>query len=382
MLRLETNRGKGVALIAGAEAAVHPIVVFLDGDGQDDGAEITRLLDALDPDIRVLDMSRIGPVLSGDKADLGDGPPVTAIITQNTNPAVVAPESVKVNAGLRRDDLFLAVHEQFMTDTAKLADIVLPATTFVEHDDFYLAGGHSQVQIGAKIIEPFEEARDNHFVVCELARRVGAEHRGFDMSVWQIIDEIFQSAGWPSADEVKAMRWHECAPSFEDGHFLGGFKTADGKFHFRVDWPAIGTTGAALPELPDHSEAINDSDRYHPFRLVVAPAHNYLNTSFTETETSKKREERPSILLAPHDAEAMGIASGARLRVGNGQGEIIVPARIAENGQRRGVVVIESIWPNTAFENGLGVNTLTSADAAAPVGGAVFHDTAVWIKPA
>ncbi|MDP7643001.1 MAG: molybdopterin dinucleotide binding domain-containing protein, partial [Alphaproteobacteria bacterium] len=212
--------------------------------------------------------------------------------------------------------------------------------------------------------------------------RVGAEHRGFDMSVWQIIDEIFQSAGWPSADEVKAMRWLECAPSFEDGHFLGGFKTADGKFHFRVDWQAIGTTGASLPELPDYCAAIDESDDDHPFRLVVAPAHNYLNTSFTETETSKKREERPSILLAPHDAEAMGITSGARLRVGNGQGEIIVPARIAENGQRRGVVVIESIWPNTAFENGLGVNTLTSADAAAPVGGAVFHDTAVWIKPA
>ncbi|MDP6476174.1 MAG: molybdopterin oxidoreductase family protein [Alphaproteobacteria bacterium] len=339
-------------------------------------------LDALDPDIRVLDMSRIGPVLSGDKADLGDGPPVTAIITQNTNPAVVAPESVKVNRGLRRDDLFLAVHEQFMTDTARLADIVLPATTFVEHDDFYLAGGHSHVQIGAKIIEPLKEARDNHFVVCELARRLGAEHRGFDMSVWQIIDEIFQSAGWPSADEVKAMRWHECAPSFEDGHFLNGFKTEDKKFHFRVDWAAIGTTGTSLPELPDYCAAIDESDGEHPFRLVVAPAHNYLNTSFTETETSKKREERPSILLAPHDAEAMGIAAGARLRVGNGQGEITVPARIAENGQRPGVVVIESIWPNTAFENGLGVNTLTSADAAAPVGGAVFHDTAVWIRPA
>jgi len=339
-------------------------------------------LDALNPNIRVLDMSRIGPVLTGDKGDLGDGPPVTALIMQNTNPAVVAPESAKVNAGLRRDDVFLCVHEQFMTCTAKLADIVLPATTFLEHDDFYVAGGHSHVQVGAKIVEPLKEARDNHFVVCELAKRLGAEHRGFDMSVWQIIDEIFQSAGWPSADEVKEMRWYDCAPSFEDGHFLNGFKTADKKFHFKVDWPTIGTMGATLPELPDHSEAIDESDDEHPFRLVTAPAHNYLNSSFTETATSIKREDAPFVLLAPGDAQAMGIAAGARLRVGNGLGEITVPARIAENGQKSGVVIIESVWPNHAFENGLGVNTLTSADPAGPVGGAVFHDTSVWIRPA
>ncbi len=339
-------------------------------------------LDVLDPDIRVLDMSRIGPVLTGDKADLGDGPPVMATIMQNTNPAVVAPESAKVNAGLRREDFFLAVHEQFMTDTAKLADIVLPATTFLEHDDFYFAGGHSHVQVGAKIIEPFAEARDNHFVICELAKRLGAEHRGFDMSVRQIIDEIFQGAGWPSADEVKEMRWYDCAPSFDDAHFLSGFKTGDKKFHFKVDWPSIGTTGADLPSLPDYCEAIDASDDAHPFRLVTAPAHNYLNSSFTETETSIKCEDKPSILLAPIDAEKMGVHEGARLRVGNQLGEITLPARIAENGQKTGVVVIESIWPNGAFENGLGVNTLTSADAAGPVGGAVFHDTSVWVKPA
>ncbi|MBR44994.1 MAG: dehydrogenase [Rhodospirillaceae bacterium] len=339
-------------------------------------------LDALDPGVRVLDMSRIGPVLSGDKSDLGDGPPVTATIMQNTNPAVVAPESAKVNQGLRREDFFLAVHEQFMTDTAKLADIVLPATTFLEHDDFYVAGGHSHVMVGAKVVEPFGEARDNHDVICALAKRLGAEHRGFDMSVWQIIDECFRTAGWPSADEVHTARWHDCAPSFEDGHFLSGFKTADGKFHFRANWKAFGKMGVELPALPDHlPETIDESDDTHPFRLVTAPAHNYLNSSFTETETSIKREDHPSILLAPSDAKSMGIETGARLRVGNDLGEITVPARIAENGQKPGVVVIESIWPNNAFENGLGVNTLTSADQAGPVGGAVFHDTSVWIRP-
>ncbi len=338
-------------------------------------------LDALDPSVRVLDMSRIGPVLTGDRKDLGDGPPVTATIMQNTNPAVVAPESAKVNKGLRRDDFFLAVHEQFMTDTAKLADIVLPATTFLEHDDFYLAGGHSHVMVGAKVVTPFGEARDNHDVICALAKRLGAEHRGFDTSVWQIIDECFHSAGWPSANEVHAMRWHDCAPSFEEGHFLNGFRTVDGKFHFRADWKAFGEMGAELPALPNHlPETIDESDDIHPFRLVTAPAHNYLNSSFTETETSIKRENRPNILLTPGDAKSMGVEDGTWLRVGNDLGEITVPARITENGQSSGVVVIESIWPNHAFENGLGVNTLTSADQAGPVGGAVFHDTSVWVK--
>ncbi len=127
-------------------------------------------LDALDPNIRILDMSRIGPILNGNKSDLGDGPPIKAMLMQNTNPAVVAPESLKVNAGLCKNDLFLCVHEQFMTDTAKLADIVIPATTFLEHDDFYIAGGHTHVQIGTKIVQPFKESRDNHSEICDLAK--------------------------------------------------------------------------------------------------------------------------------------------------------------------------------------------------------------------
>ena len=131
-------------------------------------------LDALDPATRILDQSRIGPVLTGDRRDLGDGPPVTALFVQNTNPMVVAPESGLVQRGFARDDLFVCVHEQFMTETAAMADIVLPATTFLEHDDIYTAGGHTFLQIGRAVLPPYAECRSNHEVICGLAKRLGA----------------------------------------------------------------------------------------------------------------------------------------------------------------------------------------------------------------
>ena len=126
--------------------------------------------DLIDKGIRLLDQSRIGPILVGDRQDLGDGPPVTALLIQNTNPMAVAPELRKVHEGFARDDLFVCVHEQFLTETAKVADVVLPATMFLEHDDVYQASGHTRIQIARKIFEPYAECRPNHFVICELAR--------------------------------------------------------------------------------------------------------------------------------------------------------------------------------------------------------------------
>jgi anaerobic selenocysteine-containing dehydrogenase len=337
-------------------------------------------LDARDPSVRMLDMSRIGPVLTGERADLGDGPPVTAMLIQNTNPAVVAPESRKVRDGLLREDLFVCVHEQFMTDTAKYADIVLPATTFLEHDDIYKGGGHMYLQVAKRVIEPLAEARPNHDVHCALARRLGARHRGFEMSVWEIIDETLRASGWPGADEMHGARWLDCMPDFETAHHLNGFPTSDGKFHFKPDWSAIGPAHAAMPALPDHMAVIEESDGEHPFRLVTAPAHGYLNTSFTETPTSRKSERRPSVYLHTDDAAALGLEEGDLARVGNRRASIRLHARLG-NGMQPGIAVIESIWPNGAFVDGLGVNALVSAERGYPAGGAVYHDTAVWIRP-
>jgi anaerobic selenocysteine-containing dehydrogenase len=338
-------------------------------------------LDVLDPNTRLLDQSRIGPVLTGDRRDLGEGPPVTALLIQNTNPMVVCPESNKVRQGFAREDLFTCVHEQFMTDTAKMADIVLPATTFLEHDDIYTAGGHTHLQLARPVVEPYAEARPNHYVICELARRLGAHHRGFQMTEREIIEETLRLSGKPSTAAFDQGRWLDCAPPFEEGHFLKGFGHADGKFRFKPDWKAVGVDHAKMPVLPDHAELIDSADEAHPFRMVAAPARQFLNSTFTETPGSRARESRPTVMIHPTDSARLAIAEGDRLRLGNRRGSIVIHARIFD-GLQPGVVVVESIWPNGAFEEGIGVNALTSADAGPPKGGAVFHDTAIWIRKA
>ena len=232
-------------------------------------------LDKHDPSIRMLDQCRIGPILTGDKTDLGDGPPVNAMLIQNTNPAVVAPETNKVLQGLRRNDLFFCVHEQFMTDTALFADILLPATTFVEHNDIYQGGGHQHVMLGPRLVDPVGQSRSNHHVLCELAKRLGANHRGFDMTEEEIINETLLASGWGSLEQLRVNHWIDCQPSFEESHFLEGFSHKEGRFRFAPNWSEEGPNYNQLPPLPDHIDLIEKADKTHPFRLVTAPSHNY-----------------------------------------------------------------------------------------------------------
>ncbi len=338
-------------------------------------------LDALDPATRVIDMSQIGRALTGDAEALSGGPPVTAMLIQNSNPAVVAPESLLVRQGLARENLFLCVHEQFLTETAAYADVVLPATTFLEHDDLYLAGAHPFLQVHRAVIPPQAEARSNHDVISALADRLGARHEGFTLSAWELIDRTLKTSGYDGADAALAARWIDRGPQGAAKRFADGFPQPDGKFHFRADWARIGLDDGRLPTFPDFAPIIEEADAEHPFRLVTAPARNFLNTSFTETPTSRAQEGRPTALIHPEDCAALGLAEGDTVRLGNRRGSVVVHARPFD-GLQRGVVVVESIWPNSAFIEGIGINALVGADAPAPAGGAVFHDTAVWLRPA
>ena len=272
-----------------------------------------------------------------------------------------------------------------MTETAEIADIVLPATMFVEHDDVYQGGGHQHILFGPKIIEPPGECRPNHAVIRELARRLGAEHPGFEMTEREIIDRTLTLSGRPGLEVLEREHWLDCQPSFEESHYLDGFGHPDGKFRFAPDWGAVrphgfgpnGETGE-MPRLPDHWPVIEEASESMPFRLVTAPARHYLNSSFTETPTSIRREKRPSVMIHPLDADRLALADGDLATLGNDRGQVRIHVERFD-GVQPGVVIVESIWPNRAFVDGIGINALTGADPAAPVGGAAFHDNRIWI---
>ncbi len=335
--------------------------------------------DVRNPGARTLDMSRIGPTLCGNREDLAGGPPVRAMLVQNTNPAVVAPESARVREGLAREDLFLCVHEQFMTETALYADIVLPATMFTEHDDLYRSFGHSYLQLGLKVVEPPGECRSNHRLIVDLAERLGAQHPGFRMSARELIDATLRANELGNLDTLVEQRWIDMAAADGDMGFERGFAWPDGRFRFKPDWDALGRHGHRMPRMPDHWDVIDGTDSAHPYRLFAPPAHNFLNTTFTEIPRSRSKESRPHLKIHPDDAANAGLVEGELVEVGNRLGSIKIHVQ-AFAGISRGVLAVEGIWPNAAFPDGCGVNTLISAEPGAPAGGAVFHDTAVWLR--
>jgi anaerobic selenocysteine-containing dehydrogenase len=136
-----------------------------------------------------------------------------------------------------------------------------------------------------------------------------------------------------------------------------------------------------MPSLPDHWAVIEAATEEHPFRLATSPARQFLNSTFTETPTSRAKERRPEVMIHPDDAAAQGVGDGDWVKLKNGRGEVFLHARLFA-GVRRGVLIAEGVWPNAAHPFGRGINTLTGADAVAPYGGAAFHDNRVALEKA
>ncbi len=197
----------------------------------------------------------------------------------------------------------------------------------------------------------------------------------------ELIDRTLRMGGFPNIESFSQGGWLDCCPSFETGHFLDGFAHADGKLNFRADWAAIGPEHAQLPAYPDHVVMIDEGTAEQPFRLIAAPSRSFLNTSFNNTSSSIAREGRPTALVHPKVLVGLRLGDGDRVRIGNRRGSVVVYAR-GFDGLRTRVVIVEGLWPNHAFEECIGINLLTSADPGLVRGGAVFHDTSVWLSPA
>lgn len=337
--------------------------------------------DAIDSSIRLLDQSRIGAVLCGEPEALRDGPPVEAMLMQNANSAIVAPDTAKVLRGLGREDLFLVVQEQFITPTAHYADIVLPATMFVEHDDIYYGLGHTHLTFGPKLVDPPGEARPNSYTVRELGRLVGAKHASFAMTDLELLDHALRRAGMASFTAMAQAGWVDRALPFERAHFLTGFPQPDGKFHFKPDWRRVGPGHEVMPTIADWSDRYERADERHPYKLVCPPARHFLNTTFSETPTSIAKERAPCVRIHPDAAAREGLSEGCRVRIGNHRGSVLLMATL-DAGQQVTTLIVEGIWPADAFDEKRAINTLIGDDPVPPNGGAGFHDTAVWLQRA
>jgi anaerobic selenocysteine-containing dehydrogenase len=249
---------------------------------------------------------------------------------------------------------------------------------FLEYDDIYYGLGHTHLTVGPRVLDRHEDCRTNHEVVCDLARRLGSNHPSFGMTAVELLDATLQASGKGTWDDAARRGWIECAEPFETAHFLSGFPSSDGRFHFKPDWSGVGPYHAAMRPLPDHLDNCETASPELPFRLVVPPARSFLNTTFAETPTSAGREGEPRALIHRADAARLGVGDGALVVLANGRGRVLVRAKAAETAQP-GVIVVEGNWPSSAYPGGAGINTLIGADPVPPNGGVAFHDSAVQV---
>ena len=338
----------------------------------------------LSPPVRTINMIRLGEALTTKDAGVG-GPPVRAMIVYNSNPAAVAPDRNAVLAGMRREDLFTVVLEHFQTDTADYADIVLPATTQLEHWDLHLAYGHHYVTLNQPSIAPLGEALPNSEIFRRIAARMGLEHpplRDDDLTVIrQALDSTHDNMAGVTLETLIERGWTRLnVPTPYLPYESGKFFTPSGKCEFYS--PRLAAMGldpvptfTAPYEFPD---AVPDLAERYPLTLISSPAHQFLNSTFVNIGALRRGAREPECLLHPADAEQRGIGAGARVVVHNDRGAFTAVARV-EDTIRPGVVWAPSIWWGKYAADGANANQTTSQRETDLGRGPVFYDNLVEV---
>ena len=300
---------------------------------------------------RTLNMSTIGDDLLRDAAP-GFGPKIEALVVYNSNPVAVAPESRKVTQGFAREDLFTVVLEHFMTDTADMADYVLPATTQLEHLDVHTAYGHTYALINEPAIAPLGQAKPNTQIFRELAARMGFDEPCFADSDEQLARMAYKPE-WVDFEALRARGWVKLAlPDAPFAH--GGFPTPGGKA--LADAPGLG-----VPDyLPNYESAASAPElaRRYPLAMISPPARNFLNSTFVNLQSLRDVEGEPLLEIHADDAAPRGIADGAVVRVFNDRGDYRCRCRVSARA-RPGVVNGLGIWWRKFGLDGHNVNELT-----------------------
>jgi anaerobic selenocysteine-containing dehydrogenase len=326
-------------------------------------------------------MNQLGRVLT----DPALAPPVKALFVYNSNPAAVAPEQDKVHEGLRRDDLFTVVHELFPTDTVDFADLVLPATTTLEHYDIHKAYGHLYLSLSQPAIAPLGESKPNTEVFRLLAARMGMDDPCLYESDEQLARQAFDWSH-PSLSGVTFERLErECSARLNvpDPHApfaRGGFPTPSGKCELLApSLEALGLDPLAAYVPPREGPTSNpELAKRYPLAFISPPAHHFLNSTFSAQPVFVHRESEPYLTLHPEDAAARGIDDRAMVRVWNDRGSFQAKARVSD-AARRGVVVGLSIWWAKMCPGGRNANAVTSQELTDMGRGATFYDVLVEV---
>jgi anaerobic selenocysteine-containing dehydrogenase len=330
---------------------------------------------------RTINMNQLGQALTG-----LDDPPVMAMVVYNTNPAVIAPDQTRVLAGLEREDLFTVVHEQLMTDTARYADVLLPATTHFEQTDLYSSYWHLYLALAEPAVAPLGEAKPNVEFFSLLAQRLGFEDECFEDGVETLIAQALDNPGNPFLQGITLERLKEGGPvrlnveephpAFADGHF----PTPSGKIELYSERMARD----GHDPLPTHTPLTEGGDGEqppsgsYPLLFITPPNHFFLNSTYANMPSNIRSEERPRLEIHPEDARSRGILDGDAVRVFNARGDVQLEASLTED-LRPGVVVSRGLWWGRHSPGGHGVNATTPQRLADMGGGATFFSNLVEV---
>ncbi len=332
---------------------------------------------------RIVNMSTIGDDLrreAGETMPDGSrfGPKIEALVVYNSNPVAVAPHSARVAQGFAREDLFTVVLEHFMTDTADLADYVLPATTQLEHLDVHTSYGHTYALVNEAAVAPLGEAKANTQIFRELAARMGYSDSCFADS-----DEVLARAAFRPATQggidFAALREHGWVKlDIAEAPFAeGGFATPNGKC--RIDAPGLGVPDY-LPNYESRASTPELAARF-PLAMISPPARNFLNSSFVNVKSLRDIEGEPIVEISAVDAKARGIASGQRVRIFNERGSIECLGVVGERA-RPGVVNGLGVWWKKLAADGRNGNELTHQRLTDIGRAPAFYDCLVEVEPA
>jgi anaerobic selenocysteine-containing dehydrogenase len=361
------------ALVGAFRDAAGGILLSTGGNFQVDRGALERpdLLAGRTP--RTINMSTIGHAL------LDRSAPVKAVIVYNSNPVAVAPDSTRVVRGFEREDLFTVVLEHFQTDTADYADILLPATTQLEHLDVVKPYGHYYMVANNPAIAPLGEAKPNSEIFRMLAGAMGFTEPCFGDSD-EVIAQAAVAEDW-DFDAVRRVGWKRIGIPTGVARFAdGGFDTPSGKVEFYSERAAE----LNLDPLPDYIAPQEDTRsaaalRY-PLAMISPPARHFLNSSFVNVQSLRAAEGEPWLDIHPDDAAARGVIAGNYVRVFNDRGSVELRARVTDRA-RRGVVVGLSVWWKKLARDGKNANELTSSDTLTDMGRApTFYDCLVQVE--